>query len=279
MSQRHEAEQQLALYGDLGEIMGAMKNLAQVELHRVSRLTLAQQVCRQHVRQAMEVYALTHAVPPLQKEHRQIYIVIGSERGFCASFNDAPKNHVYSLLERAPRPAIILVGSRLAVSCGSAADGMPVVAGANTALEISAVLEALVEQLDRILVADGFFQVTVVYPSADGLQRESILPFKAEPQENAALVPARLNVSPESLFAALARHWLYHSLLAALYISLQTENHMRLGQMEGAIRHLNDSSDALKVQINRLRQEAIVEEIEVIFSKQQGAWLQGDRSQ
>ena len=223
------------------------------------------------------LYRLTHALPPLQKTRQQIYIVIGSERGFCASFNDAPKHRVYTLLEHTPRPAIILVGNRLAVSCGHAVEGVPVVAGANTALEVSVVLEALVEQLDRVMVADGFYQVTVVYPTPDGLQSEIILPFQEMPQENTALLPARLNVPPDSLFASLARHWLYHSILAALYFSLQTENHMRLGQMEGAIRHLNDSSDTLKVQINRLRQEAIVEEIEVIFSKQQGAWLQGDR--
>ncbi len=45
--------------------------------------------------------------------------------------------------------------------------------------------------------------------------------------------------------------------------------------MEGAIGQLDESSDSLKAQINRLQQEAIVEEIEVIFAKPADSWLPG----
>lgn len=276
MTQRLEAEQQLALYGDLGEIMGAMKNLAQVELHRVGRLAGAQLSCRQQIRQAVDIYELNHPLPEQPaRTDRQIYVVIGSERGFCANFNDAPKAQVAALLERVHRPDILLVGNRLATACGDIPSGLRVIAGANTALDVVGVLDALIEQLDQVMLPAGPHHVTIVYPTSTGMRSEVVLPIPRSPQALSGARPARLNLPADFVYTTLARHWLYHSILTAFYLSLQAENHMRLGQMEGAIRHLDESSDNLKVQINRLRQEAIVEEIEVIFAKPTDSWLPG----
>jgi len=48
--------------------------------------------------------------------------------------------------------------------------------------------------------------------------------------------------------------------------SIRVENHMRLMQMENALNHLDEGGDELMRQRNRLRQEEIVEEIELMTS-------------
>ncbi|MDD1612906.1 MAG: F0F1 ATP synthase subunit gamma, partial [Methylococcaceae bacterium] len=66
--------------------------------------------------------------------------------------------------------------------------------------------------------------------------------------------------------AGIAEHFLFHQMLAILVRSIRIENHMRLMQMENALRHLDEGSSNLLRQRNRLRQEEIVEEIELMTS-------------
>jgi len=50
-----------------------------------------------------------------------------------------------------------------------------------------------------------------------------------------------------------------------LYNSLMVENLHRMAHLEGAVKHLDDKSAELARQCNALRQEEIIEEIEVIL--------------
>ena len=60
-----------------------------------------------------------------------------------------------------------------------------------------------------------------------------------------------------------------HHLLAALhqmlYTLLMVENRRRVTHLEGAVQHMDEQSSDLAQQCNRLRQEEIIEEIEVIL--------------
>ena len=62
---------------------------------------------------------------------------------------------------------------------------------------------------------------------------------------------------------------IYHNLFAILhkimYVSLMTENVRRMQHLEGAAHHLDDKSAELLRKCNALRQEEIIEEIEVIL--------------
>jgi F-type H+-transporting ATPase subunit gamma len=49
--------------------------------------------------------------------------------------------------------------------------------------------------------------------------------------------------------------------------AIRVENHMRLMQMENALNHLERTSEDLNRQRNRMRQEEIVEEIELMLKK------------
>ena len=50
-----------------------------------------------------------------------------------------------------------------------------------------------------------------------------------------------------------------------MYVSLMTENVCRMQHLEGAVHHLDDKSAELLRECNALRQEEIIEKIEVIL--------------
>lgn len=273
MSQRRETEQRLALYTELTEIMSAMKNMAQVELHRVGRLVKQQAECRNRLDEALATYVKTHQWPePTNRQQQIVFVIVASERGFCANYNDVLQPFVDDVLNRPAKASVIVVGNRLGLSAKqtSGSADVQVINGATTALEIPQVLDELMQRLDKLAdLSAANLTLMVIHHSNEGVSTQQVFPWQAS-VENATVLarPARLNLPPDRLFHSLQRHWLYHALLSILYEALHIENHMRLSQMEGAIHHLNESSDSLKISINRLRQEAIVEEIEVIFSKQ-----------
>lgn len=62
-------------------------------------------------------------------------------------------------------------------------------------------------------------------------------------------------------------HFLFHRLRALMLRSIRVENHTRLMQMETALRHLERSGDELRHQRNRMRQEEIVEETELLVGR------------
>jgi F-type H+-transporting ATPase subunit gamma len=67
------------------------------------------------------------------------------------------------------------------------------------------------------------------------------------------------------LLLELTDHYLFAALNEILYTSLMVENHQRVTHLEGAITHLDDELATLTRQSNALRQEEIIEEIEVIL--------------
>ena len=68
-----------------------------------------------------------------------------------------------------------------------------------------------------------------------------------------------------TLLAELIDHYLFAILHKIMYVSLMTENVRRMQHLEGAVHHLDDKSAELLRECNALRQEEIIEEIEVIL--------------
>ena len=63
----------------------------------------------------------------------------------------------------------------------------------------------------------------------------------------------------------LTEHYLFATLHAMLYTSLMAENLNRVSHLENAVNHLDDKSDELARRCSAMRQEEIIEEIEVIL--------------
>jgi F0F1-type ATP synthase gamma subunit len=74
-----------------------------------------------------------------------------------------------------------------------------------------------------------------------------------------------LHRSSEKTLAAPAEQYVFAALHQMLYASLWAENSRRVARLEGAVRHLDDQSAELTRRSHALRQEEIVEEIEVML--------------
>jgi len=99
-----------------------------------------------------------------------------------------------------------------------------------------------------------------------GARSERLWPLPNAPS-NAGQSPPLTFAPAATVAAGVAEHYLFHNLLALLLRSIRVENHMRLMQMETALRHLERGGEELQRQRNRLRQEEIVEEIELMVGR------------
>lgn len=266
MSQRREIEGRLALYAELDGILGAMRSFALAELHRIARREEAQQQVVFALEQTL--HDVASFLPPPGPAHPggDVWLLLGSVRGFCGSFNeDVVRGWLAAGGARQP---VIAVGERLAATLPENAQLFPV-AGADGGLDAA-------PAIDRILAAFAAARATAgpdcgliaCLRDEDGARMQRLLPLPAAPAT--AGLPPLTNEPPTAVAAGVAEHYLFHQLLALLLRSIRVENRQRLMQMENALRHLEQGGEELDRQRNRLRQEEIVEEIEVMAGTRGG---------
>ena len=109
MSQRREIEARVALYDDLSGILGAMRSFALAELHRITRREEAQQQVVSVLRQSLQDVA--RFLPPPGLAGTDVWLLLGSVRGFCGSFNEDVVR-AWQATGDARQP-VIVVGERL----------------------------------------------------------------------------------------------------------------------------------------------------------------------
>ncbi|MCW8956751.1 MAG: F0F1 ATP synthase subunit gamma, partial [Gammaproteobacteria bacterium] len=99
------------------------------------------------------------------------------------------------------------------------------------------------------------------------LVAEQLLPPFQDIKQSASrhASPPILNIEPVDFFIDLTEHYLFSALHRILYISLMIENQHRIQHLENALQHIDDKNEELSRKINVLRQEEIIEEIEVIL--------------
>ncbi|MBU1363536.1 MAG: F0F1 ATP synthase subunit gamma [Gammaproteobacteria bacterium] len=264
MSQRREIEARLALYDDLSGILGAMRSFALAELHRVTRCAAAQLEVVQTLLAAL--HDLAPALSEPVKDTADIWLLFGSVRGFCGSFNEDVVRTWRAA--GAPTPTVV-VGERLAGGLGENG-GHIEVAGALGALDAVAAIDRILAALDvgrqQLPAASGLM---VCFRDDSGARCERLLPLPPGKDVSAVVLPLTLEPAAH-LAEKVVEHYLFHALLSRLLCAIRVENHMRLTQMENALQHIGRSSEELQRQRNRLRQEEIVEEIELIVQERRG---------
>ena len=77
--------------------------------------------------------------------------------------------------------------------------------------------------------------------------------------------PPIVQLPRQELLASLREHYVVARLQSLIYSSLMVESNMRLRHMDGAVRRLDEDSERLQAQRNRLRQEEITRKIETIM--------------
>jgi len=271
MSKRRDLEAKIHSLNDIKEIMNAMKNLAWMETHRIARFLDTQHRVVASVESAAADFLHFHPdLVPGEESSHDMYLLMGSERGFCGDFNE-------SLLRALDRPANlreaqwVIIGGKLASKLTGDRRVGAFIDGASVAEEVDAVLSKLVEGINRLnadAASAGPLHLTVFHhdPEENEVQISTLRPFKQPNSESTSFAYAPLlNLEPRSFLAGLVEQYLVALLRELLYRSLMAENQRRMQHMDSAVRLLERSAKELGQRRNIARQEEITEEIEVIM--------------
>ena len=138
--------------------------------------------------------------------------------------------------------------------------------GAGVVEEIFSVVDSLAKILEDSQQS-AFLNVLHHSSNHNELVIEQLLPpfQKTSDTKTNSFTPPLLNITSREFFLDLTEHYLFNSLHRILYVSLMIENQHRIQHLENATHHLDEKTEELKHKINALRQEEIVEEIEVIL--------------
>ncbi|NIW85710.1 MAG: F0F1 ATP synthase subunit gamma [Gammaproteobacteria bacterium] len=272
MTRRREVERHMRSLGEIREIMTSMKTLAFMETRKLAgRLENQQRAVGTIEQAAQDFLAFYPAALPSAQGLTPAYVVVGSERGFCGDFNEQVLKRLEARIEAGDdsTAALITVGQRL---CARLADDPRVVAtieGPDVAEEVERVLVRIVDAVSSLRRKRGPLSLAAVFqrPEPSEVAAVSLIPpFRdcagAGPRFRVAPL---LNLPPSDFFLALVDNYLFATLHEVLNASLMAENHQRVRHLDGAVRHLDQRLEALRRKSDQLRQEEIIEEIEVIL--------------
>ncbi len=273
MSQSHALQNHIAQLQEIRSILNAMKNLAFMEIHKLTRLQTMQSKLLHNIEQAASDFM--HFYPEFTvcgNRGRHIGIVIGSERGFCGDLNES----LIDTLEKEQFSEVVAVGNRLINKLTSdnaaIARGIP---GANIAEDVPAVIHSLIESLNAHVrndnaetIVDAGIRLTAVYHETEtgkASRRELFPPAYVTETASRYRYPPLLNLDAGEFYAELIHYYLFAALHGIFYDALSAENHSRLQHLDGAVKHLDDDTVSLHRKLQTYRQEEITEEIEVIL--------------
>jgi F-type H+-transporting ATPase subunit gamma len=270
MTRRRDVERELAGLSDIRSILDAMRNLALLETRKIERFLGAHERALQTTSTALADLARFH--PSLRRPPGAIplALVLGSERGLCGDFNEALLAALREMRERAARPpSIVAVGARLASRLQGDRDVVLCHPGPSIAEDVDPLIAQIARSLGELLQRErgaGFeLQVLFHAPGAPSVRQAALRPVPDEAAPPRASHPPRIHLAPDALLAELSERYLILRLQALLYGSLLAENESRLRHMDAAIRKVEQSSSGLRSRRNRLRQEEITEEIEILI--------------
>jgi F-type H+-transporting ATPase subunit gamma len=271
MSQRRQLQQRLAGQAEIGEILTSMKNLAYMETRKLNRLLPSQHRVVSQIEAIAEDFLAFHpGLLPVVETSQHIYLVIGSRRGLCGDFNARLVHELQvELSQREDRhDLIIAVGQKLCQRLMGLPTCRVELAGSDVTEEIPQVMQGIVRELD-LQPRQAMDALVVFYhsdPNQPPRRRQLLPPFiTASNGAPAAGFPPLLYLEPEKFLLGLTEQYLYAVLHAVLYQSLAAENEQRIRHLDGAIHHLEERAAELQRRIRGLRQEEIIEEIEVIL--------------
>ena len=272
MSQRRNLQLQLRQLADIRDIMDAMKNLAMVEVLKLkNRLVNQQQMVTDLEHMAADFLDFYPYSGARADSGPDVWVLFGSERGFCSDFNDVIiKNLDHHLLSSADARVILIpVGGKLVRRLQDRQGDIRVIDGSDVAEDVGQVLNNLVDHIGQLQSEFYSVKVHVLYHHAESGQiicNQLIPPFQDFQQKHDRYgIPPILNMDPADFFITLVDEYLYTALHEIAYMSLLSENYQRIQHMTVALQRLDERTDELRRHYHIHRQEEITEELEVIL--------------
>jgi F-type H+-transporting ATPase subunit gamma len=280
LTRRRTLEEHRHNLGEIRGIMNSMKTLAYIETRKLARFLDSQQAMVANIESmAADFVSFFPETLPTDEGENAVYLLVGSERGFCGNFNESLLPAMESCVAENSHSRLMLVtiGHKLHTTLETDSRVIAEIDGANVAEEIEQVLARITETLLSLQTAYPTLSLFVLYHGGDQpnqpggddqqvLMQKLLSPFQRylgkSPDFSHAPI---LNVAPADFLLELTDHYLFATLHEILYTSLMAENHRRVQHLDGAVQHLDDKENELSSQCNALRQEEIIEEIEVIL--------------
>jgi F-type H+-transporting ATPase subunit gamma len=268
LSQRQTLELQQKRLGEIGKIMGAMKTMAFMETLKLTRFLDHQQMLLGNIESVIADFL--HFYPTAAGHFkasgmdRHLLIAIGSERGFCGDFNERMAVAIAGLAGHNHK--LLIIGRRLAIKFKDHPSVLTSRDGVTVAEELDSVLNELVSEILNILTSTRTLTgLTVIAHDHSGeIVSQSILPISISRSVSHSY-PPKLNLEPAAFFSELIGFYLNAKLPTLFQNSLLTENRRRLEHMEHALKRIEEKIQKLDRRRKSLRQEEIIEEIEVIL--------------
>ncbi|HTZ58386.1 MAG TPA: FoF1 ATP synthase subunit gamma [Acidobacteriaceae bacterium] len=268
MSKLSDLRSRLQSLHDIAAILDAMKNLSLAEITKISRFYTLQQELFHTIELALEDFQHFYGPQVSVETSRQssLYILIGSERGFCGGFNDEIRRQLETEVTRQQPAELILVGRKLSLMFADDPRVRTFLNGPNTTEEIPRVISALAGTLTQFPGREWKI-IHNVYKN-EGMKVETSSPFttlRRQRPANFEFAPL-LNLPASELRPQLFEQYLFALFYGIFYLSFIAENHERLRHMESALNKLDEETQRLRRVSNSLRQEVITEELEVIMT-------------
>jgi F-type H+-transporting ATPase subunit gamma len=272
---RLEIESRLASLSEIREILAAMKNLSLMETHKLSRFIESQRQATATIeRAAVDFLQAWPDFLPSSSPQQVVFVVIGSERGFCGDYNEKLLEAAESYCKPGNLPFLrclkarwLPVGSKLCSRLEGDERVIQPLAGASVAEEVPEVLQQVVEVIERLegqLPAVAWFGL---HHSHGGIRLTSLLPPFQQLRTEARVLPGApfTYLEPGALFPQLVDQYLFALLNTMFFEALLAEHQQRVQNLAGAIDRLDERCRNLRIRRNALRQEEITEEIEMIM--------------
>jgi len=272
VTRRRDIEKHRRSINEIRDIMNSMKNLSLMETHKLSSFLDVQHSVVRHIEMVAADF-LSFYPDTLELSANKsidIYLLIGTERGFCGDFNHALLRQFeeMSKMHDMDKMRIVTVGHKLETLMENDEREIIFIDGASVAEEVGNVLNKIVTQLASMQERYGLLNLYVLYYKDEHqlFNQQLLPPFQnlLDHQSNETHAP-ELNYEPRDFLIDLGYHYLFVALYEILYTSLMAESRQRVAHLESAVQNMNEQSEELHRQSNILRQEEIIEEIEVIL--------------
>lgn len=266
MSRLFDLRSRMRALRDIEGILNAMKNLSLVEITKISRFYVTQQELLSSVEEALADFQQFHgAAAAGGAGGASLFVLIGSERGFCGGFNETIQKALDQQPVAGTPPRLILVGRKLALKFLQDKRVVASLDGPSAAEEIPLVISQLAKTIAQFSSSD--WKIVHNNYTGSGTSVEISSPFEF-PRIDAAKklqFPPLLNLAPSDLRPQIFEQYLFALFYGFFYRSFMAENHERLRHMDGALNKLREDEERLRRLSNSLRQETITEELEIIM--------------
>lgn len=268
MSHYRKIEGQLKQLQELQTIIASMKTLSQLEMRKLTEVSGFQFEMLQTLEHIVSDY-VTYFPRPAYHEEKVVWLLIGSERGFCGAFNEKLIRRLQTEWPGCQEQPwrVLAVGQKLCDQLEGLLPGHHALAGACASEEIASILTKVVVAIEKLFEAETSGTLWVLFHDNKGedviVQR--LLPPASINVYKRYRFPPMLYLDPELFFRNFLQHYLLLRLTRLFTVSLQAENQERFRHLELAGHRLDRRRTVLASRARNLRQEAIIEEIEMIL--------------